>query len=167
MELNKKILFFLIIILVGITLGSIIRIEYRLNTLNKVEIKEPTNTHIYSQPLTISNVEEYILALNLEHPEIVLAQCKLESNHLKSKNVIENHNLFGMTIANQRPTTAKKIDPKSKYAYYATWEDSVLDYALWQAIYARNKTKEEYFLILSDSYATNPNYVNILKSIIK
>lgn len=144
-----------------------IKIDVNTTEIHKISKIEKTPTHIYSQPLTIENVEQYILALNIDHPDIVLAQCKLESSHLKSKNVKNLHNLFGMTKSNKRATTAVVSNIDSVYSYYYTWEDSVLDYALWQATYAKNKTREEYFQYLGNVYATNPNYVTVLKSIIK
>ena len=103
-----------------------------------------------------------ILRLKLEHPKIVLAQAILESAHFESKLYQENHNLFGMTVAGSRPTTALN---KSGYALYSNWYDSLIDYSFWQIKYASKLSEEEYYQLLSEIYASDKNYVLKIKQI--
>ena len=111
-------------------------------------------------------LKEYIIGLNIKFPHIVFAQAKLESGYFKSTIFRENNNLFGMRLAKQRPRTALGV--KGNYAYYINWKESVIDYALYSAAYLKNiKTESEYFEYLKSNYATDPNYINKLKKIIK
>lgn len=103
-------------------------------------------------------LKAYILELNIKYPHIVLAQTQLETGVYKSKIFKENHNLFGMKVATQRPTTNK--GEESGHAYYDTWRESVVDYAFYQAKYLSNlKSETEYLQYLKQSYAEDPNYM--------
>lgn len=103
--------------------------------------------------------------LNVKFPYIAFAQAKLETGNFTSKVFRENNNLFGMREAKQRITTAKGTE--HNHAYYHTWYESVLDYSFYQCRYLSNiQTEEQYFQYLGQSYAENPNYVSILKSMI-
>ena len=130
----------------------------------KIESKKENNQLEFAKDsLTLQDsVYSYIFELRLDHPEVVFAQVMLESNKLSSKLFRENHNLFGMKIAGNRPTTA--IGVKNGYAYYKTWRESVIDYALYQAAYRRNLSKEEYYIKLGENYAEDSEYVQKLKS---
>jgi uncharacterized FlgJ-related protein len=110
-------------------------------------------------------VYNYLKQMNVQHPDIVYAQAVLESGHFKSQLFIEHNNMFGMTVAKQRPTTAFKIS-NSVYAGYESWQHSIMDYAYWQLRYAHNLTKEQYFEKLK-IYAQDPQYIVKLKSIIQ
>jgi hypothetical protein len=70
-----------------------------------------------------------------------------------------------MREAKQRITTAQGTE--NNHAYYASWGESVYDYAFYQCRYLSGiNTEEQYFQYLSQSYAENPNYVSILKDMI-
>lgn len=107
-------------------------------------------------------VLNYIYELRVQHPYIVYAQAIIESGNFSSKIFKENNNLFGMKLAYQRPTTA--IKAQYSHAVYKNWKESVLDYAIWQSIYARNLTEEEYFVKLK-SYAMDENYVTLINKV--
>lgn len=110
-------------------------------------------------------LKAYILELNIKFPHIVLAQSQLETGGYKSAIFRENHNLFGMKVATQRPTTNK--GEESGHAYYDTWRESVVDYAFYQAKYLSNlKNEAEYLAYLKQSYAEDPNYIPKLIEII-
>ena len=110
---------------------------------------------------------EIVLALldtlNVEHPHIVFAQMRLESGNFQSDLAKNNNNLFGMKYPRQRATVAQGMD--RGYAYYRSWSYSVLDYAMWQRIYASGLTEDEYLEMLSDKYAEDKAYVRKVKSI--
>jgi uncharacterized FlgJ-related protein len=108
---------------------------------------------------------EKIKALNFKFPDIVFAQAKLESGNFNSAIFLENHNMFGMREAKLRANLAKGTN--RGHAFYDSWEDSVLDYALYYSTYlCRIDTKEEYFDYLQQSYAEDPTYVKRLKTIL-
>jgi len=101
---------------------------------------------------------------NIKYPHIVLAQAKLESFNYSSRIFIENNNLFGMKEASVRITTAEGT--QYKHARYKTWQESVLDYVLWQNRYgSKCKTEQQYYSLLN-GYAEDTNYQAKLKNII-
>jgi flagellum-specific peptidoglycan hydrolase FlgJ len=109
-------------------------------------------------------VKELIKYKNIKYPHIVLAQAKLESNNYSSRIFMENNNLFGMKEANVRITTAEGT--QYKHARYETWQESVLDYILWQNRYgSKCKTEQQYYNLLN-GYAEDTNYQAKLKNII-
>lgn len=111
------------------------------------------------------SIYTYIFKLRIQHANIVYAQAILESAKFTSKIFKENNNLFGMKLAYQRPTTA--ICVKNNHAVYHNWKECILDYAIWQSIYARNLTEDEYLKKLSSLYAEDKEYVNKLRQIYK
>jgi len=108
---------------------------------------------------------EKITELNFKYPYIILAQAKLESGHFKSTIFVENNNMFGMKEAKLRANLAKGTN--RGHAYYETWQESVIDYALYYSSYLRSiKTEGEYFEYLRQNYAEDLTYVQRLKQII-
>ena len=109
---------------------------------------------------------DYIKELNLAHPDIIFAQAVIESGHFKSVVFKNNHNLFGMKEGYRRPNTCKGVE--MNHAYYDTWKESVLDYALFQASYLRSlKTEEQYLEYLDQNYAESGNYKKTIISVMK
>jgi flagellum-specific peptidoglycan hydrolase FlgJ len=73
--------------------------------------------------------------------------------------------MFGMKEAKLRANLAKGTN--RGHAYYETWQESVIDYALYYSSYLRSiKTEGEYFEYLRQNYAEDPTYVQRLKQII-
>jgi uncharacterized FlgJ-related protein len=98
-----------------------------------------------------------ITELNFRYPYIILAQAKLESGHFKSTIFLENNNMFGMKEAKLRANLAKGTN--RGHAYYETWQESVIDYALYYSSYLRSiNTEGEYFEYLRQ----NPTYWHVL-----
>jgi len=119
----------------------------------------------YNQFSEVKLIEK-INQLNFRYPYIILAQAKLESGHFKSSIFLENNNIFGMKEAKVRSTLAKGTN--RSHAYYDSWQDSVLDYALYYSTYlSRIKTEGEYFEYLRQNYAEDPTYIQRLKQLIK
>lgn len=109
---------------------------------------------------------EQIRDLNFKFPYIVLAQSYQESGHYKSTIFRENNNMFGMKEAVVRSNLAKGTN--RGHAMYDTWQDCVIDYALYYSTYLSDiKTEGEYFEFLKQNYAEDPTYVSRLKHIIK
>lgn len=107
----------------------------------------------------------FIVDNEIQHPEIVLAQMKIESGNYQSRIAKKNNNYFGMRHPAQRLTVS--LGQKNGYASYRNWAYSVIDYGLWQRKYAYNLTEEEYLTKLSNTYAEDPNYVSKVKNIAK
>jgi uncharacterized FlgJ-related protein len=109
---------------------------------------------------------EQIKSLNFKFPYIVLAQSYQESGHYKSTIFRENNNMFGMKEAVVRSNLAKGSN--RGHAMYDTWQECVIDYALYYSTYLSDiKTEGEYFEFLRQNYAEDPTYVTRLKNIIK
>lgn len=113
------------------------------------------------QALTFEDsVYTYILELNIQHPDIVFRQARIESGNFKSRVFLENNNMFGMKIPSKRPNMVSGSN--RGYAVYNSWQESVIDYALYQAYSGKNLTKEDYVKMLNNSYAEDVNYLNKL-----
>ena len=70
-----------------------------------------------------------------------------------------------MTEAKQRASVA--TGTLHNHAHYNTWNDSVVDYALFYSTYLYSiNTEEEYFQYLKQ-YAEDPSYIQRLKEVIK
>lgn len=151
---------YLVIILSAITM---------INCGNSVEYNSEAvnDTILVSDSIDFSEKElkKYIKHLNLKHPDIVYAQAVLETGNFKSKLFVNNNNLFGFKEPKVRSNTAR--GSVNGYAYYSSWRQSVIDYALYQSSYIRKLNREAYFDYLDKNYAEDPNYSKKLKEIIK
>lgn len=109
---------------------------------------------------------EELKRLNIKYPHIVLAQAMIESGHFQSNIFRSNNNLFGMKEAKQRTTTARGTN--LGHAYYDTWKESILDYAIFQSAYLRDlKTEEQYLSYLGANYAEASNYEVAVMNMVK
>ncbi len=106
------------------------------------------------------SVYNYILELNIQHPEVVLRQARIESGNFKSRVFLENNNMFGMKIPNKRPNMVSGSN--MGYAVYNNWQESVIDYALYQVYSGKNLSKEDYIKMLNNNYAEDTEYLNKL-----
>lgn len=112
-----------------------------------------------------TKLRDLLIDLNIKYPDIVYAQTIQETGEYTSNIFIENHNLFGMKVATQRPTTNKGVN--RNHAYYSSWQNSVIDYALYQSKYLSKLTRTQYINYLSRNYAEDPNYVDRLLAIVE
>ena len=125
-----------------------------LKSLKEIQEKPPADHEKKSQ--LSDEILSYILDLRIEYAYIVYAQARLESGNFTSDIFIENNNLFGMKVAERRPTTA--IGVNRKHAVYKSWRESVLDYALMQAAYYRGLSEKEYLDKICSVYAEDSMY---------
>lgn len=114
---------------------------------------------------TADSVFTYIFLMRLEHPDIVMAQCIEESGNFSSPLFLHGHNCTGMRVPAQRPTLA--LGMLYNHARFRSWKDCIADYAVWQSIYARGLSKDDYFAYLDRVYAEKKGYSDRLKNIIK
>jgi uncharacterized FlgJ-related protein len=103
-----------------------------------------------------------ITDLNIERPDIVLSQAIVESAGFKSALFKEHNNIFGMKAAKSRPYTYTGIT-ESVYAHYDSWLDSVKDYAIRQAAYARGLSRDQYYKLLGKIYAEDDIYIKTVQ----
>lgn len=103
--------------------------------------------------------------IGVAHPDIAIAQARLETGNFTSKVFKENNNLFGMKLAKSRPTTA--ITDRNNHASYKDWVQSVLDYKLWQDnVVKKHRSRRAYLKYLAENYAEDKQYINKLKQML-
>ena len=142
----------------GYTVGRVMK----LTNLSHIE-KELLVVDLQRDDFTEEKLADLLKKLKIQYPEIVLAQARLESGGYKSRIFRENHNLFVMKEAVRRINTAQGT--QYNHAYYEHWRESVYDYAFYQCRYmGQVRSREEYFNLLSQSYAEDPVYVTKLKN---
>jgi hypothetical protein len=122
---------------------------------------------IPNDSISVHDVQMAIWALPFKHKDIVLAQAILETGWFKSKNFMNNNNLFGMRQPHTRMTTSDTA--YDGYAHYTNWQQSVIDYYLLQSttetIYPRSR--EQYYHYLDKTYSeVGISYSSQLKDIL-
>jgi hypothetical protein len=112
---------------------------------------------------TKEEVYKELIKQDVKHPEIVLAQSIKETGWFKCENCsLDHNNLFGIRY-------------KNKYLEFATWQESITRYKVFQdKRYDGTKNYLEFLDCIwmhSDGscarYATSENYTEELKEIIK
>lgn len=138
--------------------------KYFINQIEKLEgIIEIINE---SNSFDETNLRLMLEGFNIKFIDIVIAQSILETGNYTSDIFIETGNLFGMKPAKLRPY-AHYGEHRGHADYKGNWKLSVIDYALWQAREAKFvKTEEQYYFLLSKTYAEDPEYINKLKNIV-
>jgi uncharacterized FlgJ-related protein len=143
----RKLLF---MTLIGITAYFVLK-----NTMFKQPIPEIRKPSIIVDTVRIetfseANLIRYMDILEIEYPNIVLAQAKLESGNFTSNRFKQYNALFGFQTSN---TNVLK---------YKSWKESVINYKNWQM--RRLKDGENYYdFLVRVKYSEDPNYINKLK----
>ena len=148
----------LILILLSLTLLNSSR---NITYVSIPRILDVTENPTYET--TLDSIYQAILDYRLDHPEIVYSQIVLETGYLTSNLFLQNNNLFGMRVSGSRATTSTII--VDGYKWYPHWRESLLDYALLQMAFYRNKSEESYYTKLGRAYAEDPNYIIKLKNL--
>lgn len=130
-------------------------------------ISQEQPDYSFQSPGTLrDSVEMEIYKYTFKYPDIVIAQALFEAgSKLNSPVARDNNNIFGMRKASSRLSISKTTN--RNYAYYEHWKESIVDRALYEASYLRNKSREEYFNYLGRNYSTSGNYASELKKIVK
>lgn len=102
--------------------------------------------------VSAQEVADYIVALEIEHPEIVLRQAIMETGWFKSHHATRNNNLFGFRS-------------HGPYFRFKTWKESVEYYKKWQDKKYTNKKENYYEFLNRIKYAGSKDYVMDLKKI--
>lgn len=124
------------------------------------------NADTENEIFTTSNLIKFIEENEIKYPKVTRAIAMHESANFSSKLFRTNNNLFGMIKAEKRPTTA--LGSKRGYAYYKTWQESVLDYKLFQIHTVKILDSESGFLKWIGKHYTkkDPKYLIKIKYIL-
>jgi uncharacterized FlgJ-related protein len=142
-----------------LTLTAVVWSSDNIKTIVKEVICEDINNPLY---FSETNLVNKMKEINIKFPHIVLAQAQLETGNFKSKIFKHNNNMFGMKEAKSRVKLS--LGTKNGHAHYATWIESLYDYAFYQCRYLGKINNEtDYFNYLSKTYAEDPNYISKLK----
>ena len=158
-ESTLKLIFYTYWILIGIVIGLLVNFFTPKTTVVYKEIYKPTQPVIsadtvkaYSS-LVDSNVYREIVAHKIYHPDIVLAQAKLETGNYKSKACTIYNNLFGLR------------KPDGSYYKFNSWQESVKAYKDW----VQNKytpPNDYYDFLDSIGYAEDESYISKLRDMV-
>lgn len=137
-----------------------------------------------NQQVTIESLKLELKRQNIICSEQVHAQIQIESAHMTSFLFKRTNNLIGMRYPIKRQTSAsgiylpesdtviigsqkdlKKYYKKNNYAVYASWQDCLKDYKIWQDEYF--KITDKYLSFLGSCYAEDEQYVNKIKVLMK
>lgn len=114
--------------------------------INATHLETPSE--VQETQMTIADsVKQLLIDLRVQHPHIVYAKLRLESGNFTSFLFNKNNNCAGMRYPRNRVTLAK--GERYGYAYYDSWRDCVIDYAMWQINYAKDLTQDQYLNKLS------------------
>lgn len=134
----------------------------------KVKLERDSLTYIRERKIEMEFSEEALmetlLSMRVKFPRIVIAQARVETGHYSSKIFLNNNNLFGMRVPGKRITTC--TGSRNGYAFYTSWQQSVIDYALFQSRFLDCSSEKKYLTSLS-AYAAYPKYVEKVRSVLK
>ena len=103
---------------------------------------------VQAQPQTVAEVRAELKRQGVPHPDIVLAQARLESGNFKSRRARVDHNLLG-------------IKHGRHYAKYRRWQDCIADYK--KRVSSRYKGGNYYAFLRRIGYASDKRYIEKLK----
>lgn len=115
----------------------------------------------YNPFLDVEFSEEYLqkalIYFEIQHPEWVLAQAKLETGYYKSDVFLEHNNLFGLYNSS-----------RGRYFSFVHWSESVIAYKKWiqrPERYDSSKYNDYGEYLIKMGYAEDPQYINKVKSL--
>lgn len=129
--------------------------EKGVTVQEEIVIEEVVDTVVVKNLSLLDSLKYEVSKYPFKYPSIIVSQAILESG-LKSRLFLSNNNLFGMKVPGRRVTVAK--GNAGEYAYYNNWQESVLDRFIFESIYCRQDTEEEYLKYLTRVYAEDPEY---------
>ena len=101
---------------------------------------------------TDQQVYDELKKYNVKHPQIVLAQAKLETGNYTSTLCKKHGNLFG-------------LKRKGGYAKFNNWRESVKAYRDW--VQYKYKGGDYYVFLKKIGYASDPKYIIKVKEMVK
>ena len=92
----------------------------------------------------------YMLLLEIEHIDVVLAQARHETGNYTSNRFIKHNALFGFQTSD------------TNVIKYKSWKESVIAYKAWQM--KRLRPNENYYdFLVRAKYSEDPSYIDKLK----
>ena len=155
----KKYIYHVLVLALGYGIGFAYKGNGLLLNASGAKVNQSQESRIpgdFSEKALITLMKE----LKIKYPEVALSQARLETGNFTSAIFKENHNLFGMKMAELRPTSAIGIN--RGHALYTNWKESVVDYALFQSfIISRLKTvsKDAYRQHIQKYYSETSDYL--------
>nr|DAF63622.1 MAG TPA: Mannosyl-glycoprotein endo-beta-N-acetylglucosaminidase [Podoviridae sp. ctz6O13] len=101
--------------------------------------------------LNDSTLRKELIRRGVKHPDIVLAQAKLETGHYTSHVCKRYNNLFGLRH-------------KKGYYKFNTWQESVVAYRDY--VQYKYKGGDYYRFLERIGYAEEPNYTNYVRQLV-
>ena len=135
-------------VLLGWIIGELIFSDYVKPKL--IPKPSPCADTIRLEGFSENKLIEFMKLVEMEYPDIVLAQAKLESGNFTSNRFIKYNALFGFQKS------------ESNIIKYKSWKESVVHYKCWQM----NRLREDenyYNFLIRVKYASDTNYINKLK----
>jgi uncharacterized FlgJ-related protein len=155
-----------LILIIGLFLGLSVILGFKSIKNEQITVEQKLIVLREYNEFSEAKLIDKIKSLNFRYPHIILAQAKLESGHFTSNMFLKNNNIFGMKEANSRAHLARGT--RNNHALYDSWQDSVVDYALYYSTYLYDiRTEGEYFEYLRQNYAEDQKYVQRLKELIE
>ncbi len=158
----KKYIYHILVLAVGYGVGF----SYSSRGIASAKEAKTVNTekNISTASFSENFSEKALIALmkelKIKYPEVALSQARLETENFTSDIFKENHNLFGMKMAEKRPTSAIGIN--RGHAAYNNWKESVVDYALFQSFIIaklQNVSRESYRKHIQKYYSETSDYL--------
>ena len=132
----------------------------RMDSIN-FELEQKIDSLERLHVLNWDNVDYWLDHFGIQHQDIVRQQIVLETGNFTSYLCKEQNNLFGMRHPRIRETTS--LGSNYGHANYASYIDSIKDYALWQQ-YQYKSEKDYYKFLTQVGYAEATNYTAMLKN---
>ena len=116
-------------------------------------LKQDPIAKFVGEPITSATFYQALVELEVQHPEVVLAQAQLETAYFTSTLCKEYNNTLGL------------YDSRSKDFYkFDTWVISIMAYK--QLVEYKLKDGEDYYDFLTDlPYAEDPMYLKKIKTL--
>ena len=152
----KKYIYHVLVLALGYGIGFSYSAKEIVNASQPKVVKVENIGEEFSEKALIALMKE----LKIKYPEVALAQARLETGNFTSAIFKENHNLFGMKMAETRPSSATGI--KRGHAAYTNWKESVVDYALYQSFTMaklKSISKEAYRKHIQKHYSETADYL--------
>ncbi|MES3016963.1 MAG: glucosaminidase domain-containing protein [Bacteroidota bacterium] len=153
----KKYIYHVLVLALGYGIGFAYNAKGILNAAETTAKSQTSGVPSdFSEKALIALMKE----LKIKYPEVALSQARLETGNFTSDIFKENHNLFGMKMAELRPTSAVGIN--RGHALYTNWKESVVDYALFQSFIIsrlKNVSKDAYREHIQKYYSETSDYL--------
>lgn len=154
----KKYMYHVLVLALGYGIGFAYNAKDILNASEALAKQSQLSglSNDFSEKALIALMKE----LKIKYPEVALSQARLETGNFTSDIFKENHNLFGMKMAELRPTSAVGVN--RGHALYTNWKESVVDYALFQSFIIsrlKNVSKDAYREHIQKYYSETSDYL--------